>query len=359
MGRSEIVESYERFVSGGDYVRFIDCCLQYDFLGFAEDLEQMERAYWACGLKGPSISMTSNGSSGFSTRYRFGPYAGLIPHVENAMRGVRSVSHLVRVKSSYPWYDSTRFASMRSGDGSTTVKIDFTSRRCEEFFVSLVRPRSTIEVVPQVCRAMENREQIVRHVVENGVKVVSTCDDLVFRGLFPAFDRMIDWKTGCNFYTCSLGSKHFLPTWFERDGMSFNLLNPVDRGGHEVSDIFRPLSFRSCGCGRTAVEFEFVSHFRHKPKDAQGRLLNSALGSDAYRMMPEAFNAQVVEQGGEIHLLLDRDGSDLSFVPLLESFFGKAVRIHEGMISMIGLYKIPFAWKSDDLKTMPAHYPIL
>ncbi len=337
----------------------MDCCLNYDFLEFGRDMEDLREVYWGCSLVGRSMEMVSNGSSGFSTRYKFGPYLDLIPRVENAMRGISGPSKFFRVRSSYPWYDTTRFASWRERDGSSVVKLDLTSAKGGEFFVKHVPPGSTIEVTPHVCRMMENHDCVVRHINDCSVRVVSTCDDLVCRGSFPVFDRMIDWKTGCNFYRCGHGSMHFLPIWFEMDGSSFNLLNPLNRVGHEVSDRFRPLSFRACGCGRTAADVEFVSHFRYKPTDVRGMPLDSALGSEVYAMLPRSFNAQVVEQGGEIHVLLDREGSDLSFVPGLESFFGRPVRVHEGRVSMIGLFKIPFAWRSEELKTIPAHYPIV
>jgi hypothetical protein len=359
MGRSEIVDAYVSFTSGGGSGHFLDCCLNYDFSGFDEDMESLKEVYWGCSPEGSSIDMVSNGSSGLATRYKFGPFPSLISDVENAMRGIKSVSSLVRLRSSYPWYDTTRFDSMRLGDGSTLVKLDLTSARSAEFFGRFVPEGSTVEVTPQICRAMEMHDEIVRRVNECGVKVVSTCDDLVCSGSFPVLDRMIDWKTGCNFYTCGSGCRHFLPVWFERDGISYNLLNPLNRTGYEVSDIFRVVSFRECACGRTEADFDFVSHYQHKPADARGRLVNSSLGRELYSLLPKSFNSQVIEQGGEAHVLLDRDGSEMSFVPLVEDFLGRPVRVHEGRVLMLGLYKMPFAWKTDELKTMPSHYPMI
>ena len=359
MGYSEIVEAYESFLSGENPDHFLDCCLNYDFVGYKDDLLGLEGLYRVCSCAGRSVDMISNGSSGFATHYKFGPFPSLISGVENAMRGIRDSSELVRVKSSYPWYDTTRFASMRVDDGSRLVKLDLTSARSADFFGRFIPDGSTVEVTPQVCRAMEMHEGIVRQVNEGGVRVVSTCDDLVCRGLFPVSDRMIDWKTGCNFYTCRCGGKHFLPIWFERDGISYNLLNPLNRTGYEVSDIFRVVSFRECACGRTAAEFDFVSHYLHKPTVAGGRLVDSSLGRELYSLLPRSFNSQVIEQGGEAHVLLDRDGSDTSFVPLVETFLGRPVRVHEGRMLMLGLYKIPFAWKTDELKTMTSHYPMI
>ena len=166
MGCSEIVEAYESFLSGGNPDHFLDCCLNYDFVGYEDDLLGLEGLYRVCSCAGRSVDMISNGSSGFATHYKFGPVPSLISGVENAMRGIRDSSELVRVKSSYPWYDTTRFASMRVDDGSRLVKLDLTSARSADFFGRFIPDGSTVEVTPQVCRAMEMHEGIVRQVNE-------------------------------------------------------------------------------------------------------------------------------------------------------------------------------------------------
>lgn len=76
-------------------------------------------------------------------------------------------------------------------------------------------------------------------------------------------NQMIDWFTGVNFYTCSFGTKHFLPIFFVNGTTSTNLLNQsIDES--RMSDQWEIAGERQfCECGKYYIPFRFTSHARN------------------------------------------------------------------------------------------------
>jgi hypothetical protein len=354
-----LLKAYDTFLNHGDTRSLIDFFDHYDFKGFKDELEEALNLF---RKKEPveQLLFRSNGSTGANTSYEFGSHPFVVPTLESAMRGMKGVRGLIRLNSAYPFYDTTRFEMMPWDDGSFLLKLDFTSKKSAEFFIDHVPPGSTVETQPHICRMMCAHEEIVRHISQNAVKVFSTCDDLsIKRNAIPVMDRMIDWKTGVNFFECSFGSKHFYPIWIESNGRIVNLLNFADKEGHEMSDIFEARDFSPCECGRTAVDIRLVSHFRFKPEVKNGEKLDSASIKELAELIPEEiFHIQILEAQDKIKILADPFMSEKNSKKI-EDFFGKETSVIERKVFKIGGHKMPFAWKSDYLNLREARNPII
>ncbi len=91
----------------------------------------------------------------------------------------------------------------------------------------------------------------------------STNCDAFYPRLAPVNNQMVDWFTGCNFFTCRHGSRHFFPTFQQLpDGSCRNLLNLIEhRSGDDLLRIGS--GGDKCECGRYAVPIQFVPHVKH------------------------------------------------------------------------------------------------
>lgn len=363
---NSLADNYSRFFSSGSIDSLLKFIQSFDLNKYEENLACISEIYK--NLSSPSwgqdILMKSNGSSGGNVSYYFGSNPEIIPIVENLMLGISDRSELTIVNSSYPIYDTTRFLATQNDNGSRLLKIDFTSNKSVEFFLKNVKPGSVLQTQPHICRMMCLHEDIVKYIREESISVVSTCDDmLVDQRLIKTRDKVIDWKTGLNYYECEYKSKHFVPIWFEEHSRSFNLVNTTSKSGHEFSDIFRPLNFFDCRCGKVGCEIHFVSHFKFKPKSGDGGDIDSRKISELSTMIPNQFvHIQFVECAGVINLLYDSvlsNDLDLYFVNEIEAFFGKKVILRKNKCFRIGGYKMPFLWKTDSLKMNETINPML
>lgn len=293
------------------------------------------------------FNIRSNGSSGRNTEYKFGPSRSVVPLMESVMRGMKSVEGLIRLNSSFPFYDTTRFELIELLDKSFLLKLDLTSKKSVEFFKKSVPPESTIETQPHICRMMLIYDEIIDHIKNNNIKVFSTCDDLSVTKEISIRNRMIDWKTGVNFFECDFGSLHFLPIWFEENGKSFNLLNTADKKGHEISDIFRAKSFHMCKCGKRAADIHFVSHFQFKPSTKKGIVFDFQTIEDISHNIPKnTLHIQFVEHENKLNILVD---TPREFDPdPFKEIFSKEIVVLNKKAFRIGGYKMPFLWKAEN-----------
>lgn len=188
-----------------------------------------------------------------------------------------------------------------------------------------------------------------KHITHENRWIIST-DDPAFvdldifrdRGIFVN-DKMINWRTGLNFFTCTAGHKHFLPIFAREGNRYYNLLNPMGRRGHPVDDLFEITgSPTRCTCGLMRIDFRFIPHVKSCPRIDGQYLYDTAL---AKRLKKQYYNYQIIQVGSNLHLYyVARDEPEDAGL--------KFTRIHKGFIGRIGR-KRPAFWKCGDMNRQP------
>jgi hypothetical protein len=274
-----IVEKYEKYTLNAD-VRsqdeLLNCCFDYDFKEFNSDMESIKNIYKSFFkrrknmdffrgslLKG-KISMWSNGSSGGESKYFLGPHAhNLLVRVEEFQRNT-SNHNLLKISTFHP----IRKNFNRVENGGYIIA-DFSSKECVGFIVDFLEKnlhKTHVEVYPNIFMMMCCHDDLIDYLKKRSIVVITTGDDAYVSSKFKAIDRMIDWKTGCNFYECMHEGKHVIPLWFEEDGISYNILNLYRSERAQKADILETEGFSDCGCGRKKCDIKMTSHFEYKPK---------------------------------------------------------------------------------------------
>ena len=264
---SELVGLYEAYLhdlSESSLANFIDYSLEYNFFDYKNDTRKMYDLYNDFDKEVETISVHSNGSTNKTkTEYEIGPNARfLIQYLEKKQR-----NNLERVLINFrqDFYQVERFYFRENA-----IFSDLTSEKGAEYLISCfdqIRHEDFIlETTPNVVLAMTCHENLIEYLSKNKLRVVSTGDDALYdKNKINALDRMVDWKTGVNFFECSHGRKHIFPIWFEKGRMAVNLLN-LNKKKHKKSDIIEIKSFEKCECGKMACNFELVPHYRNRPK---------------------------------------------------------------------------------------------
>ena len=247
--------------------RLLDACFYYDFSTYRSDMEEIKEIKRSLPKKARSlegsIQLVSNGSIGAGTGYSLGPHGqNLLETTEGFQRGCKKKG-LLRLSTLYPFQKK---ANTRVGEDYLVA--DLSLKRCVDFmegFLEASPEKTHIEVAPEVFMLMCCHDELMDMLLTRGISVITTSGDAYSRDGLKARDRMMDWKTGCNFYECAHGGRHIMPIWFEDNGTSHNILNLTDFYGHPVSDMLAIRAFSECSCGGVACDFRFVSHFKKKP----------------------------------------------------------------------------------------------
>lgn len=262
-------EAYENYISkpSPETQRlFLKSCFLYEFEDYKSHMEDIKRIYKSYNHKKTTgrAFVFSNGSSGGECGYHIGPNGfDLIRRVESFQRGLETES-LLRLSTFYP--ERKGFNKVVN---ENYIIVDLSSEDCYKFISDFLYEnthKTHIEVSPNVFMMMNCHKKLIEDLKKRSIRVITTGDDAYKTDSFPSIDRMIDWKTGCNFYECSYGSLHVLPIWFEEDGFSYNILNLEKSMAAPIADLLKIRNFSKCECGRTKCDLFFVSHFRNKPK---------------------------------------------------------------------------------------------
>ena len=209
---------------------------------------------------------------------------------------------------------------------------------------------AVLEAVPNVVMMMTCHDMLAECFSNGKHQIFSSCWDAFYdKRRINALDRMIDWKTGVNFYECESGGRHIVPIWVERNGMVTNLLN-LTKASFEKSDIMDVESFEKCECGRTRCKYKFVPHYKQRPEIDGEYLTGDKLIT---KIKSRMLNLQFVEaEPGVFHVyhemfdhwtkkrLPEEDRAEI------ESFLGgREVKYIPYRSYLVGNYKYPTFWK--------------
>lgn len=355
----DIVGSYERYATCPSLETqnaFLDCCFEYDFSRFSNDIGFMKSIYNSFVRKNVCLEdifmLNSNGSSGGQTKYSVGPFCGnLINRVESFQRGVPT-SEIMRISTAYP-----DIKGMNKVVRSGYVVVDLSTPECVGFLSKALddNPGKThLEVPPHVFMMICCHDNLIQELSNRKISIITTGGDAYKSRKLKARDRMIDWKTGCNFYECKFGQLHILPIWFEEDGVSYNLLNLNDTDGHAVADIMKIGSFSACECGGKSCHLEFVSHFDHKPKTNYGYVKHAEITKS---ISGKYLNFQLIFDDRIARIMVEEfeDGSgDGKFVrdyEFLDNYLGSmgfSTKLEKNLVAYLGGRKRPIIWSGTE-----------
>jgi hypothetical protein len=299
-----------------------------------------------------SAFVHSNGSSGHECGYYIGPEGfNLIQKVESFQRGSK-IERMLKISTSYP--ERKKFNEIIKKEH---ISIDFSSNYCIQFLSKFLEknPRKThIEVTPNILMMMNCHDELFKLLKNKFIRVITTGDDAYKTDAFPSFDRMIDWKTGCNFHECRNGSTHILPIWFEEGGMSYNILNLEKSNISPVADLLEFGEFSNCSCGRKKCQIKLVSHFKHKPKSDNGYFDHSLIFKN---LKGKYLNFQIIFKGKVAQILVDEFKSDCSRGGKSEEDYelakktlsplGFRTTLEKGKYAYLGRRKRPLLWVDD------------
>jgi hypothetical protein len=192
--------------------------------------------------------------------------------------------------------------------------------------------------------------EVVEFLKNVGIGIISTGEPFPFdRSSYQDLyinNKMINWRSGLNFWTCRHGGTHWLPLFARRSGRLYNLLNLVDKSGVEEDDLFSIGASHKCSCGATSSPMSIISHVQNHPRERTtadvGRLLSELKG--VY------FNLQYVEDRVGSHLLFTPIGRQLpEDLSVLKSW---GCRLWPNSFLKVGR-KRPVVWKMDELSFKP------
>lgn len=342
-------EAYERYISipnPENQRLFLQSCFSYEFKDYKSDTDDIKRLYKSYDRRETNerAFVFSNGSSGGECSYYIGPHGfDLINNVEFFQRGCEK-DGMLRLSTAYP--ERKRVNEVVN---ENYVVADFSSDECSDFISGFLEenPHKThIEVAPNVFMMMNCHERLLDDLRKRSIRVITTSDDAYKTELFPSADRMIDWKTGCNFYECRHGSFHILPIWFEEDGFSHNILNLENLPKVPVADLLTVRGFSKCECGHTKCDMSLVSHFRHKPKSGTGYLQQNEIFGN---LKGHYLNFQIIFRDKLAHILVDEfkkgtSEEDYEMVKGTLKPMGFSTTLERMKYAYLGRRKRPLIW---------------
>jgi hypothetical protein len=191
-------------------------------------------------------------------------------------------------------------------------------------------------------------QRIVDYLRDGGVGVISTGEPMMFnRSLCSDIylnDKMINWRSGLNFWTCRHGGSHWLPLFTRRSGRLYNLLNLADKSGIEEDDLHSLEPGDVCRCGVRSGKVNVVSHYRNSPVRRSLADVQSLFN----RLEGTYFNFQYIETTDGSHLLYTAlKGNDESILREWSD-----CRLWPGSFMKVGR-KRPAIWKMSSFSPVP------
>jgi hypothetical protein len=261
------------------------CMKEYDFSSYHDDMRRVSAMHRQAKCMGDSSFLRSGGSStGRRRRYDFGPN---FKHARRALEGFLRLSGLKTVSLvSATGLKKIKFESGEPPQSDVQLWGDWCDDRfLNELFLfveSLVADAGPINLSskPHVWIQLTTNPTFRSWASPSLINAFINSDNIrcFYRPNCKVVDQMVDWSGGGNFYTCTFGTRHFLPTFYAPNSVSsVNLLNlkrHAIRTGDFISLEDRPTE---CRCGAASPLMQFVPHYANFPTDSQGKFIDSEL----------------------------------------------------------------------------------
>lgn len=153
-------------------------------------------------------------------------------------------------------------------------------------------------------------------------------------------DQMIDWTSGLNFYTCTFGKKHFLPTFTKHKNSYRNVVNLCAKN-FVTSDFLKVnLNRILCDCGKYRCDSYFLPH----KKNWIGHFNYCEVLSWSNILSKEFRSFQIIQDKGKLNIFYRLSSGHVSndIIQFFEHKLGNLTWNHQQAIK-IGA-KIPAIW---------------
>lgn len=289
---SDLVRYYREYYRDQTASAFDDlfrCMLEYDFSSYHDDISRVHAMWREAKCVGESKFLYSGGSTaGTFRRYEFGPNFG---HVRRAVEGFLRLSHHKTLLLADVGFGirETPFGFHPSGrppqsdfEVSATWHTESNIGRLFDLVSELHAEHGPINLcaLPHIWLAITNNRSFLEMERVQGGKLNALVNTDGVRTFGPVSsvvrDQMIDWASGCNFYTCPSGRMHFLPMFISSEGgkscTSLLNLKRCSKGSDDVVDIGQEQDY--CRCGLPFVAFKILTHARNAPRNSSGEPLD-------------------------------------------------------------------------------------
>lgn len=330
------------------------CMKEYDFSSYHDDMRRVSAMHQHVKCMGDASFLRSGGSStGTRRRYEFGPNFKRVRHVlEGHLRlsKTKTVSLVaatglkkIKFESGDPPQSDIQLWGEWFDDGFLHELFKFVDSLAADF-----GPINLLSK-PHVWIQLTTNPSFRSWATSSSINALVNSDNIrcFHRPNCRVVDQMVDWSGGGNFYTCSAGTRHFLPAFYApQPSLSVNLLNLKRhsiRSGDFISVGDRPIP---CGCGVATPTMQFVPHHKNFPADAKGRFIDPETLSD---MASERTRFLQVYQADNssftvFHSAPNPDGCVKEMSKQLDSLgFGKTQFVTSRYL-VVGT-KVPFLWR--------------
>jgi hypothetical protein len=324
----DLVEYYKEYYREQTPETFDDlfrCMLDYDFSSYKDDMRRICSMRSETRCLGESCTLRSGGSISGSggTLYDFGPnFKHICWSIEKFLR----LGHQKTILLADPGFGSM-YSTPLVVDSETpsswydlSVTADWTRDRSievlEENIDSMYSEwgRVNISSLFNLWLFFTNDPSFRRMASRNASKLnalINSDGPVAFNDIeCRTHDQMMEWSSCTNFYQCDRGHMHFLPIFFNKDGINSSLIN-LKRSNKSFDDLFvADESPVLCDCGKNRIPFSFIPHADALPKDFLGRTVDfSGLPKS---MWPGVLSFQILQDKEDTLVFYScRDGADL------------------------------------------------
>jgi len=273
----ELYKNYYREQTPESIAYLFDGMLEYDYVDYWSDIKRVAAMHSETKLMGDCSTLWTNGSTGTSKKYEFGPYLSeWACRIEQFLRNMQDGATIflcARLGNGVPprrmMFDEVHSSNKKHFETNANFLDD---AQIEELFSHVAEIHGkgwkiNFSAFPDVwnmllsnprfnelCR--ENRDKIGCF-VNNDFEMFITTKEFYVR------DQMINWVSGVNFFVCKHGTTHHLPTF----GPGKNCLNLINLrkkfdGSDEVSVEGERPSVCLCGVPYMPIRIEFHKHNR-------------------------------------------------------------------------------------------------
>lgn len=317
----DLIRAYQAFYqTANPNEDFIHALTSYDFSDYHSTMSELSKLQpHPCGkvLK----MQTSGSTTGLVREYKFGPISA-IPQIESTLQNTKS-SYSIMINA----YNDQHIPDFVDNshivhDLTFNLKLQFQNTNLSALsdHLKTIHGNVCLYSKPLSLLYLSHSPEFLKIIdqFKDQITCINTSDwEPLFRKKalisknIHLNDHMIDWMTGINFYSCSYGQYHFLPTFVYRDNTSRNLLNLTSISWRAADDLVKFGEVIPCACGKNRMAFSIIPHHIHQISNYFE--VKTAIYDVMEELLDPYINLQFVEQENLINILYTRaDKQDIS-----------------------------------------------
>lgn len=277
-------EHYYREQSQESIARLFEGMLDYDFRDYWRDMGKIADMHSATKFSGDRTTLKTNGSTGGSKIYRFGPYfwdwsSKIEPFLRNMHDGM-TIFLYARLGGGRPpsrlMFDEVHSSNKKHFETNANFLEDAQVEEVFSYVTDIYKTGHKVNFssFPDVWNMLLSNHRFMDLCRDNSEKIGCFVNNdfemLLTTEEFYVRDQMINWVSGVNFFVCKEGTRHFLPT-FAPGSECLNLINlrRLSDGSDEVQiGNGDPIA---CACGRPYIPVEMKFHKNNRILSRSGK----------------------------------------------------------------------------------------